>query len=412
MLAVSGFIAGMAGTIHALAWHQVSTQQFPAALSLSVLAVPVVGGLGSLSGAVIGAVAIYGPTYFLAPHLTGIFGRSGVLAGFQLLIAGVTLPLILLLYPTGIAGAARRGIQRLLDRMAVDRTPAPVLVDAAPLEVDDLELSFGGIRALDHASITVRPGEIVGLIGPNGAGKSTLINVVSGVHQPTSGSVRVFGHEVVGLPASYRAGYGLGRSFQDARLFPGLTVTEVVQVALSRRHRAGLVSSMLWAPWTKSSERRSRARAEEIVERFGLGPWRGALASELSTGTRRICDLAAQVASGARVLLLDEPTGGVAQREAEAFGPLLRQIRDELDCSIVIVEHDMPLLMGLCDRVYAMELGRVIAEGTPAEIRTDPAVIASYLGTDETAIARSGASVNGRPRRRQKVAAAIGEDGA
>jgi ABC-type branched-subunit amino acid transport system ATPase component len=390
MLAVSGFIAGTAGTVHALAWHQVSTDQFPAALSLSVLAVPVIGGLGSLAGAVAGAIALYAPTYFLAPHLSGLFGRSGALAGFQLLLAGLSLPLVLLTYPTGIAGAARQQIQRLLDRMAEVRAPSPDVDEALPLLVEDASIRFGGVRALNGASITVGAGEIVGLIGPNGAGKSTLMNVISGVFQPDAGSVLVFGHEVVGLPASYRAGFGLGRSFQDAHLFPGLTVTEVVQVALSRRHRTGLVSSMLWAPWTRASERRCRARALEIVDRFGLHPWRDALASELSTGTRRICDLAAQVASGAKVLLLDEPTAGVAQREAEAFGPLLRRIRDELDCSIVIVEHDMPLLMGLCDRVYAMELGRVIAEGSPAEIRTDPRVIASYLGTDETAIARSG----------------------
>ena len=121
-----------------------------------------------------------------------------------------------------------------------------------------------------------------------------------------------------------------------------------------------------------------------------LAPWADARASELSTGTRRICDLAAQVAAEPKLILLDEPTAGVAQREAEAFGPLLRQIRDELDCSVLIVEHDMPLLMGLCDRIYAMEAGQVIAEGTPDEIRNDPRVVASYLGTKDAAITRSG----------------------
>jgi ABC-type multidrug transport system ATPase subunit len=129
-----------------------------------------------------------------------------------------------------------------------------------------------------------------------------------------------------------------------------------------------------------------------IIDRLGLSPWAHTLTSQLSTGTRRICDLSAQVASRPRVLLLDEPTAGVAQREAEAFGPLLRRVRDELDCAILIVEHDMPLLMGLCDRIYALELGQVIASGTPEEIRANPAVIASYLGTDEVAITRSGLS--------------------
>src|SRR5256714_11817994 len=139
------------------------------------------------------------------------------------------------------------------------------------------------------------------------------------------------------------------------------------------------------------TERRPRREAEEIVDRFGLRPWADARASELSTGTRRICDLAAQVAAQPKLILLDEPTAGVAQREAEAFGPLLRRIRDELDCSVLIVEHDMPLLMGLCDRVYAMDSGHVIGEGTPEQIRHNPAVVASYLGSDDAAITRSGA---------------------
>ena len=155
--------------------------------------------------------------------------------------------------------------------------------------------------------------------------------------------------------------------------------------------RSRLLPSLVTAPWERAAERRSRERAREAVDVFGLAVWEDVLTVELSTGMRRVCDLMAQVAAQPRVLLLDEPTAGVAQREAEAFGPLVRRIRDELDCSVLIVEHDMPLLMGLCDRVYAMEAGRVIAEGTPEQVRSNPAVIASYLGTDPTSIARSGA---------------------
>src|SRR5204862_1266532 len=151
-------------------------------------------------------------------------------------------------------------------------------------------------------------------------------------------------------------------------------------------------SAMVAAPWARASERRTQRAADDIMNRFGLTPWADARAWELSTGTRRICDLAAQVAARPKLILLDEPTAGVAQREAEAFGPLLRRIRDELDCSVLIVEHDMPLLMGLCDRVYALEAGTVIAEGTPDEIRHNPRVVASYLGTEERAITRSGTS--------------------
>jgi ABC-type branched-subunit amino acid transport system ATPase component len=247
------------------------------------------------------------------------------------------------------------------------------------------------VVALDGPDLIVGPGEIVGLIGPNGAGKTTLMNVISGVITPDAGSVRLFGHEVVDLPPDLRAAYGAARSFQDATLFSGLTVTETIQVALGRGHKIGVIPAMLGAPWVRARERTSHRQANEILERFGLAPWAQVMTSELSTGTRRICDLAAQVAAEPKLLMLDEPTAGVAQRDAEAFGPLLRRVRDELDCAVLIVEHDMPLLMGLCDRVYAMEAGHVIAEGTPAQIRHNPAVVASYLGSDNVAITRSGA---------------------
>ena len=146
---------------------------------------------------------------------------------------------------------------------------------------------------------------------------------------------------------------------------------------------------MAGAPWVRSAESESRRQALEIVRSFGLEPWEQSLTIELSTGMKRICDLMVQVAAGPRLLLLDEPTAGVAQREAESFGPLVRSIRDRLGCAILIIEHDMPLLMGLCDRVYALEAGQVIAEGTPEQVRNDPAVIASYLGTNARATNRS-----------------------
>jgi ABC-type branched-subunit amino acid transport system ATPase component len=273
--------------------------------------------------------------------------------------------------------------------------------------------SFGGIRALAGASIEVRPGEIVGLIGPNGAGKTTLLNVLSGTLSGDGGSVRLGDLEITDLPPDMRAQLGLSRSFQDARLFAGLTVRETLQLAVGKQRSAGILASASSAPWVRSAERDTRRTADAIIERLGLAAYADTLTSSLSTGTRRICDLAAQVAAQPSVVLLDEPTAGVAQREAEAFGPLLRRIRDELDCSILIVEHDMPLLMGLCDRVYAMESGAVIASGTPEEIRADPQVIASYLGTNEAAVGRSGrgshtaaASNGSRTGKRKRTTAA------
>ncbi|MHB8669677.1 MAG: ABC transporter permease subunit [Acidimicrobiales bacterium] len=399
LLALSGFVAAVAGVLWAVTWGSVSAGQFDPGLSLSVLAVPVIGGLGSLGGAVAGAVALYMPAFFVSPLLTSVFGEFGRQEGFQLALGGAGLVGVLLAYPNGIAGATERAWERLLSWMAAAPHRQPIHRTGLALEVQGVDLRFGGVQALNGTSMSVKEGEIVGLLGPNGAGKTTLINVISGVLHPDAGSVRLDGREMIGLPVEYRAACGLARSFQGARLFPGLTVTETIQVAQSFASRVGVLSSVLSAPWARSTERATRSRSQEIVERFGLEPWADSPTSELSSGSRRICELAAQVAMGARLLLLDEPAAGVAHREAEALGPLMRRIRDELDCSILIVEHDMSLLMGLCDRIYALDSGRVIADGSPAEIRSNPVVIASYLGTDEVTIARSAPSIDApKPR--------------
>ena len=400
-LATSGFVAGAAGVIWAEAWRNVAASQFGPELSLSILAVPVIGGLGSLAGAVAGAVLVFAPAFFLTGMTEAIFGKFSAQVGFQLALGGFGLVATLLAYPTGVAGATQRLWERVLERVAERRASRPVRPVEAPLVVEEVRLSFGGVRALDYVGIRVEPGEIVGLIGPNGAGKTTLLNVISGARRPDGGSVRVFGEEVAGLPAEFRSVFGLARSFQNARLFPGLTVAETVQVALSRRARVGFVSSAIGAPWARAVNRQTRTEALELLERLNLLQWADAPTADLSTGTRRICDLAAQLASRPKVLLLDEPTAGVAQREVEMFPPVLRRIRDELDCSILVVEHDMPMLMSLCDRVYAMDLGHVIAHGTPEEVRANPLVISSYLGTEESAISRSGPSARSRAMGRE-----------
>ncbi len=418
ILAVSGAYAAAAGVLWAAAWQVTSPTQFTPDVSIAIVAIPVIGGLGSLTGAISASGLLYLGTFFLGPVVAPIFGDFGHNIGFQLFLAGALMLATLVWYPLGIAGAAQRGWQLYLNRRAVHMAawvppPAPLIASpavtaprasaapqrlsadaggASPLVTQGLRVHFGGVIALAEPDIRVEAGEIVGLIGPNGAGKTTLINVISGVLRPDTGSVRIFGWEVADLPADFRSAFGVARTFQDARLFGGLTVTETVQVAMTYRRRVGTLSAMTAAPWARATESRSRRDAGRIVERFGLGPWADTLTSELSTGTRRICDLAAQVAAEPKLLLLDEPTAGVAQREAEAFGPLLRRVRDELDCAVLIVEHDMPLLMGLCDRVYAMETGTVIAEGTPTQIRENPLVISSYLGSSETAVRRSGST--------------------
>jgi ABC-type branched-subunit amino acid transport system ATPase component/ABC-type branched-subunit amino acid transport system permease subunit len=389
-LTLSGFLAGMAGVLWADAWRTVAPAQFQPALSLTLLALPVIGGLGSIAGAIVATTVFYTMAFFISPHLTPYFGALGSSLGFQLLLGGTGLVVTIIRLPHGLAGAAQSFWQKRVDHWVKTAPPVPSPSARPALVVRDVRLSFGGVQALDGASIEVHPGEIVGLIGPNGAGKTTLLNVISGRLQPQQGVVMLGPLDLSGMPSELRAAYGLARSFQDAHLFPGLTVTETIQVAMAKRYRAGLLASSVGAPWVRHAEAENLSSATDVITRLGLCDWGDTLTSSLSTGTRRICDLAAQVAARPTVLLLDEPTAGVAQREAEAFGPLLRRIRDELDCSILIVEHDMPLLMGLCDRVYAMVAGSVISSGTPAVVRADPRVIASYLGTDDVAVARSG----------------------
>src|SRR5689334_5888784 len=219
------------------------------------------------------------------------------------------------------------------------------------------------------------------------------MNAIGG-YVPSSGTVELLGADVSRLAPERRARKGLGRTFQAARLFGDLTVRETLQIALEARHRTGFTSTALFLPRGFAVDRRQRADAEEIISFLGLGRYAENFCAELSTGTRRIVELGALLALDARVLCLDEPTAGVAQRETEAFGPLLLRIRAELDASLLVIEHDMPLIMSISDRVYCLEAGRVIAEGTPAIVRTDAAVISSYLGTDERAIQRSGSLTN------------------
>jgi ABC-type branched-subunit amino acid transport system ATPase component/ABC-type branched-subunit amino acid transport system permease subunit len=286
--------------------------------------------------------------------------------------------------------SGRRSTPALPTRPPIDADLADALV------VDKVSVSFGLAKVVRGVELTVGRGEVVGLIGANGAGKSTLMNAVGGF-VPSSGSITLLGHDVGRLPAHRRARLGLGRTFQDAALFGDLTVRETVAVAVETRARAGFLTVAVGLPKASRVERSKQAHADEILDFVGLGPYAQRFVSELSTGMRRIVELACLVASDARMLCLDEPTAGIAQREAEAFGPLLLDIRTELDASMLVIEHDMPLVMAMSDRIYCLEAGAVIASGLPDEVRNNPLVIASYLGTDDRAIDRSDAGGDRRP---------------
>jgi ABC-type branched-subunit amino acid transport system ATPase component len=259
------------------------------------------------------------------------------------------------------------------------------------LEVVDLVKRYGGIRAVDGTSFNVREGEVLGLIGPNGAGKTTIFDLISGYQQPDGGLIRYEGTDITHLSPEARAQRGLVRRFQDARLFPSLTVFETLLVALEQKLE--VKSSILNAaalPQARRAERRLRARAERLVELLELGAYRDKFIKELSTGLRRIVDLACVLAAEPRLLLLDEPSSGIAQAEAESLAPLLRRVRFETGCSVLDHEHDMPLISSIADELVALELGRVIVRGTPDVVLNDERVVESYLGTSESAVQRSG----------------------
>ena len=270
------------------------------------------------------------------------------------------------------------------------------------LECVSLTKRFGGIVAVDDVNLEVHKEEIVGLIGHNGAGKTTLMDCISGFLTVDRGRIRLRGVDVTDWAPHERAKGALGRSFQDALLFPSLTVAETISVALER-HLASrdMVAAALQLPASYESELAALGRVDELIDLMNLDAFRQKLTGELSTGTRRIVDLACILAQEPRVLMLDEPSGGVAQKETEALGPLLLRVREHTGCSILVIEHDMPLLSAICDRMIALELGGVIAEGTPEEVLAHESVIESYLGTDESTINRSGARGDGAgPKRR------------
>jgi ABC-type branched-subunit amino acid transport system ATPase component/MFS family permease len=272
-----------------------------------------------------------------------------------------------------------------LDRAVIDRTDAPLL------SVSEVSVSFGGLRAVDGTSFDVWPREILGVIGPNGAGKTTVFDLISGFTPLDGGRIVLDGHDITARNASGRAAMGLGRSFQDARLFPELTVAETLAIAQERFIGSrSVLAAALHLPTVVESEQHVAMRVDELLDLMALGDHRHKFVRELSTGIRRVVDLACLVAHRPAVILLDEPTSGIAQREVEALAPVIRRLRDEMGASLVIVEHDIPFVSEVSDRLLALEQGRVIAAGSPADVLANPDVIESYLGTSGAAITRSG----------------------
>jgi branched-chain amino acid transport system ATP-binding protein len=264
----------------------------------------------------------------------------------------------------------------------VDVNPSRPEVAPFLLDVRGLDKRFGGLHATDHVSFQVGEGRLVALIGPNGAGKTTLFNLITNLIAPNSGEVRLAGRSLKGLSQTRIAALGLIRTFQTARVFPGLTVLENALAGRHRLMRAGLAGQMLWWPRQRREEADARRRAEGLLEMVGLARYRDVHAVELPMGAQKMLEVIRALMARPRILLLDEPAAGLNDTETAELASLLRAIRDS-GITVVLVEHNMPLVMGIADHVLVIDAGRLIMSGRPDEVRRDPRVIEAYLGRDE-----------------------------
>jgi len=383
---LSAAIAGLGGVLLAFSSTYVSFTQFDVFSSITLLLLVVIGSVGFVSGGLIGGLNVAGGlTTFIVSEIIS----SGSVIQDVTIAFDVMLLLTLVLYPNGVASLNiellhARQEKRSASRPRSTETPlgAPVSdpnvehrVTPMELVVRDIHVSFGGIHALNGVSISVSPGEVVGVMGPNGAGKTTLIDVITGFLKPDSGSIEIDGKRIEGLSASRRSRRGMGRSFQSLELFDELSVRENIAAASDRRDFGAYFSGLVVREKVELTE-----TARAAVAMLQLQGEMDRTPRELAYGQRRLVAIARAIATEPSILLLDEPAAGLNESETEELGHLIRRLADEWGLGIVLVEHDVALMMTVCDRLIAVDFGQTIAEGTPAQIRSDPRVIASYLG--------------------------------
>jgi branched-chain amino acid transport system ATP-binding protein len=250
------------------------------------------------------------------------------------------------------------------------------------LEVSGITQIFGGVTALDAVSFSIAKGDITGVIGPNGAGKTTLFNIITGIYRQTAGKVQLEGKNVTGFPPEKLARRAMVRTFQNIELFGGMTVLENVMVGMHTKSSSGLLACALKMPWSMAEERRIRDGAMKWLEFSGIKDLAEHTAGSLPFGKGRLLEIARALAVEPRIMLMDEPAAGLNSQETLGLAQLIKRIRD-LGITVVLVEHDMELVMDICDRIIVLNLGKKLAEGTPREIQESPEVIAAYLGDDD-----------------------------
>lgn len=252
------------------------------------------------------------------------------------------------------------------------------------LEVENLAVHFGGIKAVDGVSFGVDKGEIFTIIGPNGAGKSTIFNLVSRIYEPTAGRIRFEGKDITAVPAHRVAGLGIARTFQNIELFDMATVLDNMMLGRHAHRRTGPLAHLFFGPRTRGEELAHRRKVEEVIDFLDLQHYRDQMIANLPYGVRKVVELGRALCTEPKILLLDEPSSGLNVEETEDMSFWISDIKNILGITVIMVEHDMNLVNDVSDRVLALNYGRVIAAGTPAEVQAHPEVIRAYLGTDET----------------------------
>ncbi|MEG1605822.1 MAG: branched-chain amino acid ABC transporter ATP-binding protein/permease [Clostridia bacterium] len=393
---ISAFFAGIAGGLYAHSIGVLDPSKFDFNTSIDYLVMVVFGGMGSYTGSVVAAVGLTVVQFMMAK-----------LVEFRQLAYAILLIVMMIFKPSGLMGVSEFSIsytlgkfipgfkrfanwaeQRLnwhragaiapdVPRYAYDASEVPVL------ELQHLGIRFGGLQAAEDVNITLKEGEIVGLIGPNGAGKTTVFNMMTGVYLPTEGDVKLMGRSLKGVPTYKITQDGVSRTFQNIRLFKSMTVIENIKVAFQSRMYYTMLDGMLRNTYYDREERGCDKRARVLLRVFGMEEQAENNASSLSYGQQRKLEICRAMASNPKILLLDEPAAGMNPIETQELMETIQNIRDTFDVTILLIEHDMKLVMGICERIYVLNYGRVIAMGTPEEIQNNQEVIAAYLGAPD-----------------------------